>query len=154
MNPPDQKTPLDKLFTLRACRVRVADLTTEKDASYEAWQRENQGLLDALARGRAVVADLEMEIRSAGVAAYQTTGEKRPFPGVEVKLFDMLDYKEDDALLWAQTHQVALALDRRVFEAIAKGPAGGGMPFVTRREEPRATLARDLWAALGQEETP
>ena len=142
---------MGQLAQLRTMRETLEGLASAKNASYQKWQEENGEFLESLRSTAITVGYLEAEIRAAGVRAYRETGNKRPFPGVEVGVFEVLSYEDAEALLWAQTHQVALVLDKRVFEGLAKGPVGYQMKFLTRYEVPRAQIAKDIGAALSKD---
>ena len=123
---------------LTVCRDRV-------NFSRAAWDIANQNMLQELAQAQADLELEETELRDAAVIAFKGTGERKPAPGVEVKVFDVFDYLPGDALKWAKEHGLALKLDVGVFEAIAKAQV---IPFVTKRTEPRAQIARDLEKVL------
>lgn len=152
MNNPAEHDPMNDIARLHALRENLVFLKYTKAASYADWLDNNAGLINVIAHRTNEINDLEAQVKAHALNVYLLTGDKRPYPGVEVKLFATLDYKLEDALPWAQTHQMALELNKRVFEAIASGPAGQSMAFVTRGEEPRAQIARDLSKALVQGE--
>ena len=142
---------MGQLALLRAMRETMEGMVATKTTSFHRWEEENSELLKSLRSTAIMVGYLEAEIRAAGIQAYRETGNKRPFPGVEVGVFEVLSYEDADALLWAQTHQVALSLDRRVFEALARGPVGTQMKFLVKSEEPHAQIAKDIGVVLSKD---
>jgi 3-mercaptopyruvate sulfurtransferase SseA len=76
------------------------------------------------------------------MGTFAETGDKAPHPAVKIKMYTMLEYKDEDAIDYAREHLPgALKLDKRVFARAAKAVA---MNFVAILQEPRATIARDL----------
>ena len=84
-------------------------------------------------------------LRDMTLAAYHKTGSKHPAPGVEVRLVQQLDYDPALALIWAMDKRLALRLDPKAFEKLAKAMP---LDFVTITEVPQATIAGDLDAVL------
>ena len=59
-------------------------------------------------------------------------------PGVRVREMTRLTYDPQDALAWAIEHRLALVLDVKTFEQLARVTA---LPFVSYWIEPQATLS-------------
>ena len=142
---------MGQLALLRAMRETMEGMVATKTTSFHRWEEENSELLKSLRSTAIMVGYLEAEIRAAGIQAYRETGNKRPFPGVEIRVYEAVSYEDAEALLWAQTHQVALSLDRRVFEALARGPVGTQMKFLVKSEEPHAQIAKDIGVVLSKD---
>lgn len=96
-------------------------------------------------------AESEENLRTLALSLYRANPKNRLVaPGVEVKLFTVTSYDPQQALEWAKTHGLCLALDKRAFDTLAK--ADSTRPeFVAIGKEPRAMLAADLGQALGIE---
>ena len=122
-------------------RQSAKTLSEAKKASLEKWEIENRVLLEATADSIARVAEEEAKLRELVLQSYRDTLEKAPAPGVSVKVLQTLDYNPQDALNWALQHHIALTLDKKAFENIAKTTP---LDFVTIKEEPRAQIATDL----------
>lgn len=127
------------------CRRVAAESKQRLAEAQAAFQAEHAALITEVAQLQAAAAEAEATLRDLAIAAYQATGEKHPAPGVGVSLTTTLDYDDVQALAWAREQGAALLLDRKGFEAIARALP---LAFVTRSEVPKATLARDLGAAL------
>lgn len=121
-----------------------AELIDMLDASRAAWAAENASVIERLAAVSKERAEAEAALRTAAIAAYQETGTKKPAPGVGIRVVSKLQYSADDALRWAKEHDIALALDARAFEKVAKASPP---EFVTVVETATATIATDLGAA-------
>lgn len=91
---------------------------------------------------QADVADAEIKVRKEALDIFAETGNNIPHPAVKIKRYTVLDYKEADAIEYAREHlPEALKLVRGVFKNAAKVVK---MDFVAIRQEPRATIARNL----------
>jgi hypothetical protein len=110
-----------------------------------AWEQAHAGELAVLAETERAVRAADANLRAAALMEYQASGEKRPTEGVEVKLVTRLDYSEQQAFDWAKSSGMALALDKKAFEAIAKGAKLG---FVRVEQRPQVTVATDLGKVL------
>ena len=82
----------------------------------------------------------ESELKAQRVTEYDGVDKSKRF-GIGIREETKLDYSDDDAYQWAVAHQMALKLDKRGFEKIAKVDTPD---FVTITTEPQATIAQDL----------
>ena len=138
---------LEVILTRRSATI----LFEQHKASLAAWTEANQGLITALGNARVGQDRAETALREAALGVYQQTGEKKPAPGVEVKLRTNLIYEEAAALVWASEHKIALALDKKAFEKVAKASP---LPFVLVEQTPFATIATELGEHYGPKEAP
>ena len=130
---------------VRDLRQTVAGLRDELSQRRQQWEEQNASLI-AQARGaEQELAEQESRLREMGLERFQETGDKRPGLGVEVKMFSEPRYEQDQALEWAIEHKLALSLDRKAFEGMAKH---GAIPFVRFEQVYRAQIASDLSKAL------
>lgn len=79
----------------------------------------------------------EESIRSQALVEFKETGDKKLRGGVGIRVLKKLDYEASEALSWAKKHSLALSLDKRAFEKIAKADS---IDFVKITEEPIATI--------------
>jgi|TARA_Y100000310_G_scaffold344765_1_gene459335 hypothetical protein len=107
----------------------------------EQFAEDHADLFNRVEGARKGVADIEGAIRETALAHYAVDGNKKPSPGVGIRVSTKLDYTPANALAWAKEHSIALSLDKRAFEKIAKVDTP---EFVTVTEEPQATIAREL----------
>ena len=85
-------------------------------------------------------------LRKAALAEYNTTLNKHPHSAVTIKIFTVLKYDAEAAIMEAIEHfRWTLKLDKRKFDRIAKD---ADFPFVTKRVDPRVSVARDLSSYL------
>lgn len=144
--------------TVELARLRsAADEATERLADIEAQLaltplgRMRDDVAKTLADLKSKIKDVDGVIRDdLALAVYRETGNKSPAPGISIKLYKVLRYDPDDALVWARRNSPALVietLDTKGFEKVA---VTLGAP-VSEEEEPRVTIARDLSALLASD---
>ena len=130
---------------VRDLRQTVAGLRDELSQRRQQWEEQNASLI-AQARGaEQELAEQESRLREMGLERFRETGDKKPGPGVEVKMFVEPRYDSAAALEWATEHRIALALDKKAFESMAKS---GAVPCVRFEQVYRAQIASDLSKAL------
>ena len=112
----------------------VSELRTE-------WEKYNAQTLDNLTQAGADVAAEEAKLRELTLQAYAETGNKAPVPGVGIREMTKLEYDEKVAFDWAKAHKMALKLDTKAFEKIAKADTPDFVKIIT---EPQATIATQL----------
>lgn len=137
---------------LHTLRLTYASARAQRDVAVTLWETEH---FDLLANVRHLAEDVaygEYELRQAAEDIFIATGDRKPCPGVEVKDFTELVYDGNKAFEWAKFHEMALALDKKAFEAIAKA-AQPPLDFVAIFKLPKATIATDLGKALGEGKT-
>jgi len=90
----------------------------------------------------------EAELRSATLAIYNETGEKKPIDKVEVKIFKWLEYDSAKVLKWCRVFAPSLmVVNKKSFEKTA---VEIGAP-VKVKEEAKCTIASDLSSYLKKE---
>jgi hypothetical protein len=83
----------------------------------------------------------ESYLRAAGLAHYAAHPDTKKLPhGLGVRVTQSLVYDADTAFQWAQEHKMALSLDKKAFEKIAKASP---LDFVTVEEVPTITIPTD-----------
>ena len=133
---------------LAGARVREEQAKRVVAALRESWEAEHAFHLEELAAAKANLALMEEGVKAEALAAYQQSGDRKGIAGTEVKLYETLAYTEADAMTWAKESGMCLTLDKKGFEKVAKATA---LPFVTKGEEPRVSIASDLSAFIPQE---
>lgn len=133
----------------RALQEQLADVTRRRDTAKALldeeitaltykWQANNAELLGEFTEISLAACDKETELRAAVVGAYQADpSSKTVAPGLSVRINTGLKYDPAKALDWAKSHSLALALDKKAFEAIAKAQP---IDFVETVETPSAVI--------------
>lgn len=154
--PQPPTAPADDLLTkvrhLAACQRALAEAKAMYNAAFEAFLIDHELLVGQKDRCIADVMQAEDAVRDMAVAAWQADPScKALAPGVNVRTMTRLVYDDAEAFAWAVKHGLALALDRKVFEGIARvqRPA-----FVQVTSYPVACVATDLDKALHGDELP
>jgi len=122
-------------------RLKQAELKEKKEALFADWENLHRELLNDIITANLDTQKAEETLRNEAIISYEIDGNRKPVPGVEIKLFTRLSYETGKAFDWALDHKISLSLDKKIFETLAKvNPP----PFVTIRQEPMAQIATDL----------
>lgn len=127
-------------------RANEVGLQAELDLRISAFEASIENIRQQMATAKIARQGAEKWMREALLEAHAQTGEKK-FPGGGIRMVKTLEYTEDAALFWAQQHSMALLLDRRAFEKLAKS-GNVSATIVTIAEEAQATIDSDLSAFL------
>lgn len=89
----------------------------------------------------------EAELKSATLAIYEETGEKKPIDKVEVKIFKRLEYDPAEVLKWCRDNAPSLlVVNKKPFEKTA---VEIGAP-VNVKEEAKCTIGSNLSSYLNE----
>lgn len=143
------KSYLNNLLTaVKFQRERKNKVTLELSRVIQAIDETELGkqlaeLKVTMAQINAELADLEVRARDAAVLVYQESGERKPLPGAEVKMYSTVKITDERAALkWAAENAPAtLKLDTTKFNAAVRLL---DLPFIELGEEPRGTIASNL----------
>ena len=135
----------EQIKQVARARQEAQRLADEKMGKLKAWEDENQIFLDAVKVASEYRNEQENLLRELTLAIYAETGDKKPCEGVGIREITKLEYEVPLAQAWAVEHRIALQLDRKAFEAIAKTTP---LDFVTSRVEAQATISQDLGAYI------
>lgn len=148
---------IEKLQQLAQINQRLAQLSADKKLADEKLQATSQyaivqAIHDDISAMNQSVSTLRDEINQLTLLAYATTGNKKPAPGVGIRVSKSLAYDELKARDYCVNNLVeALKLDKRAFEKYANGVSEvKPLDFVTIIEIPSATIATDLGEYLTQ----
>ena len=142
-----EETPTLREHVVRVAELRegLANLQLVVKAAQQAFMAAHADLLSDLTVRTEAVATAEAELRAVALERFSATEDKAPVPGVSIRVQKRIVYDRDEALAWAKAKGVALALDTKAFEGLAKHDRSLPAQVV---DEPQATIARDLRAAL------
>jgi hypothetical protein len=134
--------------------ARVIDLKFLRDRSefshgllkeaYEAFQKDNARLIEDAKVHAAAVTSAETALKAVAAEEYATTKERKPAPGIEIKLFKEYAIDEAAGLAWATEKQLCLIPAKLDVAAIKKLATVQPLPFVKIAEVPKVTIATDL----------
>lgn len=134
---------LRALHEARLTEASVKSVLKDKREAFEATIADTISAMTDATNARELA---EATVRGLAVAMYLESGEKKPAKGVDVVESSKLKYDPAKGFEWAVEHKVALALDTKAFEKIAKASP---LPFVTVEVTPTTRIASDLTEAVG-----
>ena len=132
------KDKIARLHQLRQDKVRVDAEIAEYRATWEQNMADLFTEKEMLGVG---ITDLEADIKAERVEDYDGEDKSKLF-GVSIRETTVLDYDKAAALDWAQERGLALQLDKRLFEKLAK--TGPTIACVRKSQLITATIATDL----------
>ena len=127
----------EQILRLKDLREKKDKLSALKEEANKKYLADNKDLFSEIDILKEQMIKTETEIREMALMEYKETGKKKLEYGVEIKIFKKLEYEEAEALKWAKDHNMALSLDKRAFDKIAKADP---MDFIKINEIPQATL--------------
>lgn len=139
----DLKQEVRKLKDLREEKEKLREMLAKKKEMFEL---ENKPLLESITNLSQVLVDTENAVRRVALEEYAETKEKKLEFGIGIRVTTKLNYIEEEALKWAKEYNMALKLDKKGFESIAKVQISSKNPleFVTVEEKPIATISSEL----------
>jgi hypothetical protein len=146
--------------SLRAEAVKLVTLRHEAEQRDEAIKRARADFeativqqVQSLAGIRREIEATEGAVRGMALVTYDTTGEKKVIPGVEIVIGKEYDIDEAAGLSWARTVKMCLVPEALDLKAVKKMAAVTDLPFVTITEKPSVRIASDLLKKL-ESDTP
>lgn len=133
-----------QVVRVQSLRLAYQQLRERRDEVYERFEAEHRALFDELERAFTQLEAESSRLREMALAAYAATGSKQPTMGVGIRVVTKVLYDDQQALDWALEHRMALALDRRAFERIARADPWAVRGIATLAQEATATIAADL----------
>lgn len=139
--------------TIKALLDQLAKARIERDAAKNAMKElldqvrlsaEFQAAEAKAVNAQTIVETLTEKIVTWGKAYYARKQDKHPHPGVEIKIFNAVHYRNRTAAMkWAvERLPNALTLDDK--KVIAYASKVGDIPGVIIEDDPRVFIARDL----------
>jgi len=131
---------------LAAARRDAVTVAAAVRSSRLSWENDHAGLLLSERQAQAAEERAEAELRALAEAHYDATGEKRPAPGVEIKIVTRVEISDPvAALTYAKKIDLCLLLDEKTYKLLARSQ---DVPGTTRADVPQASVSRNLDAAL------
>ena len=101
-------------------------------------KKGNKQLIDNIKLIKEGLQEQEIIIREAIIKQYEKTQEKIQDFGLSVRVRNVMEYDNDEALAWAKSNDKCLMLNKKEFEAIAKTDMTLG--FIEMKEVPSAVI--------------
>ena len=132
----------EQIKVVAEARQHLQLLADQKKAMYDAFIELNSDFFGLVTAAAGIVNDTEDELRGLTLKAYaEDPTNKTPAVGVGIREVTKLNYDGKVAFDWAKAHKMALQLDKKAFEKIARADTPD---FVTISQEPQATIATNL----------
>lgn len=128
-------------------RGRLGSAVAVKNAIQAEYEADNKDMFDAIKVVSNEVDKAESLLRELTLLAFAETGDKAPAVGVGIREVTKLEYDGKVAFDWAKAHKMALKLDTKAFEKIAKVSPPDFVKIIT---EPQATIATNLEIKEGE----
>lgn len=132
------------ILEVKTAREVAAELDATLKARKAEFEQANAELIASVAAAKQAQSTAEAALQSWGEAKFHATGNKKPAPGVGIRVSRKMVYEEEAAIVWAKVNAPLLILpmlDRKPFEAMmATRPA----PFVTTEDVITVTIAANL----------
>ncbi len=135
---------IDPVERLRVARENEAKAIAGYGELVEGFNSAHRMEFDALQAAHAERAAADAALRDAALMGYELTGSTKPYPGVEIKMVERMDYPPEAALAWAKNSGQCLTLDKKAFEKVAKAKALTALSFVRFEEKPAVYIASEL----------
>ena len=122
--------------------MNIKELDKLKDTLYkkrEKFEEQNKELIEKVRKTSEIQDFLKGEIRVIACQEFKRTGNKKFTSGIGIRVGVSLIYETGEALGWAKEHCLALCLDKKRFEQLAKTE---DMEFVTKEETITVTFPK------------
>lgn len=129
---------------LAEARRKLAGTKTIVADKKQQFERENRDLIALMNRESDAVAAAELMVRTLTVDTFKATGNKKPAPGVEIKMKKEYEVDEVAALKWAIEKDLCLIPQQLDLKAVTKLASVQPLPFVRIHEEPQPQISTDL----------
>lgn len=131
----------EQLKNLKELRDKKNRFREELAKKQKLFLEENKELFAVINIVSADSMAAEDELRTEALKEFNLTGNKNLAGGVKIKIMSKLVYEPDKALAWAMEHSLALALDKKAFDNIAKT---NKIDFVEYTDVPTATIPTNI----------
>lgn len=134
-------TIAEQINVVVEARQQSQIMADKRKSMYDEFIEQHTDFFAEVATAASKVGEEEEKLRELTLQAYAETGNKAPAIGVGIREVTILTYDNKVAFDWAKAHKMALKLDTKAFEKIAKADPPD---FVKITTEPTATIATEL----------
>ena len=125
----------------RTCKNILETLKDELKIRKAAFDAENEKLMTGITEKQEQLENHKAIITGLAKEEYEATDSKKLLGGIGIRIVKLLSYDPVEALSWAKKHDMALSLDKKIFEKIAKTQE---MPFVDITEDVKVTFPKEI----------
>lgn len=130
----------ENVIKLRDERKVLDILSQQLSAQRELFDLQNATLIENIRQSEARVSEHDSKIRELAIELFDGTN-KNIAHGVKIRIMTKLEYDDAVALNWAKSHDIALQLNKKEFESIAKTQS---LDFVKVLSTPSATIPTEI----------
>jgi len=123
------------------CKANLEHYKLELKAKRETFESENIELIDHINVTQEQLENHKAIITGHAKEEYEATDNKKLLGNIGIRIVKILAYEANEALSWAKKHDMALCLDKKVFEKIAKT---NPLPFVDISEGITVTFPKEI----------
>lgn len=139
---------LERVRALAEARRALVSRQADYAIAQRRFEDATRDLRLAMNQAKDAVAAAEVTVRALAAEEYMLTGEKKPAPGIEIKLRATYQIDEQTGLAWAKEKGLCLIPESLDVAAVKKMASVTPLPFVTVTHEPQPQIATDLDKAL------
>ena len=133
----------EQIAILKKMRLAHSTMDAEFKAAYEKYCLENNDLMVSLSSIKTKETAVSEKVRELTVQTYLETQNKKPAPGVGIRLMKVFNYEAEKAKSWAVEHGFINLLDLNQAK-FKKAAEGLNLDFVAIEEKPTATISEVL----------
>lgn len=134
---------IDQIEHVRILRGDLESRTQDLHEKQVAFNQENAVLIEEKCKLADACSQAEAKLRELTLDAYRATGNKKPAPGVGIRITKSVEYDPTEARKWASSKGACLMLDAKAFEAVVLKSVFDDAPGKVV-ERPQATIAKEL----------
>ena len=133
----------EQIQAVREARNRFSAEKSSLDAARFVWEEANRSQIELVDSIKVALQAEENKLREMTIGVYFWTKNKKPAPGVGIRLVKIFNYDTEKAKSWAVEHNFTNLLDLNAAK-FKKAAEGLSLDFVDVEEKPTATIAEVL----------
>jgi len=133
----------EQIQVVREARNRFSVEKSSLDAARFVWEEGNRSQIELVDSIKVALQAEENKLREMTIGVYFWTKNKKPAPGVGIRLVKIFNYDTEKAKSWAVEHNFTNLLDLNAAK-FKKAAEGLSLDFVDVEEKPTATIAEVL----------
>lgn len=131
----------DELKKLKNALANLEKKTQELAIKKEEFNKTNEALITEINNLQNEVVENKIIIRDEAESDYLVDGLKQRCGGIGIRVSKLLIYDDNKAFDWAKNHGLALTLDKKRFEQIAKDE---NLDFVKYQDNITVTFPKEI----------
>ena len=129
----------EQLMNLNGKLSLLDNLQDQLKEKKEAFEKENEVLISDIISTKETIVSTKEDLSADAIAEFKETEQKKLTGGLGIRVSEKLIYDHEEAFQWGVNHAMALSLDKKAFEKIAKADRSN-MSFVSVEEKLTVTF--------------